>query len=95
MNNPITLGIIAAAVVIIGAAIVLLGLLWQMFSLWIRAKLTRANVSLWELIGMKFRRVDADTIVRSKITAIQAGIDDKEMTTRALEAHFWLAGMCL
>ncbi len=92
MNNPITLGIIAAAVVIIGAAIVLLGLLWQMFSLWIRAKLTRANVSLWELIGMKFRRVDADTIVRSKITAIQAGIDDKEMTTRALEAHYLARG---
>jgi uncharacterized protein YqfA (UPF0365 family) len=84
--------VLAIAVVLLGVAVILLGLFWQMFSLWIRAKLTRANISFFQLFAMKFRRVDADTIVRSKITAIQAGIDDPEMTTSALEAHYLARG---
>jgi uncharacterized protein YqfA (UPF0365 family) len=41
---------------------------------------------------MMFRRVDARTIVRSKIMAVAAGIDDPDLTTKALEAHYLSRG---
>ncbi|MHC4230708.1 MAG: flotillin-like protein FloA, partial [Planctomycetota bacterium] len=44
---------------------------------------------LSELIGMWLRKVDARTIVISKITAIQAGL---ELTTKDLESHFLAGG---
>ena len=54
--------------------------------------MTGANVRLRDLIGMMFRRVDARTIVRSKIMAVAAGIDDPDLTTKALEAHYLSRG---
>jgi uncharacterized protein YqfA (UPF0365 family) len=90
--NTIAIITIVAAIVILGTAIIVLALIWQLVKLWIRAKLTRANVTMLDLIGMKFRRIDADTLVRSKITATQAGLDDPEMTTKALEAHYMARG---
>src|SRR3954447_6036625 len=63
------------------------------FNLWIQAKTTRANVGLPELIGMTFRKVNPNIIVRSKIMAIQAGLTEKDgVTTRSLEAHYLAGG---
>ncbi len=59
------------------------------FRLWLQAKLSRADVTFFELIGMKLRRVDIKTIVLSKITAVQAGL---ELTTRDLESHYLAGG---
>ncbi len=84
--------LLAFGVFVLGLVIVFLGLIWQFFWLWIQARLTRANVTLWDLIGMRFRRVDAVQIVRAKITATQAGLNDPEMTTKALEAHYLARG---
>ena len=54
------------------------------FNLWIQAKMTLANVTIWELVGMSFRKVNPNIIVRSKIMAYQAGLSEKDgMTTRA------------
>ncbi|HEX3451472.1 MAG TPA: flotillin-like FloA family protein, partial [Isosphaeraceae bacterium] len=39
------------------------------FNLWIQAKMTLANVTIWELVGMSFRKVNPNIIVRSKIMA--------------------------
>ena len=53
------------------------------FNLWIQAKMTQANVSIWELVGMSFRKVNPNIIVRSKIMAYQAGLSEKDgVTTR-------------
>jgi len=62
------------------------------FNLWIQAKMTEANVGIFELVGMSFRKVNPNIIVRSKIMAFQAGLSEKDgVTTRSLEAHY-LAG---
>src|SRR5262249_16771775 len=59
------------------------------FNLWIQAKMTQANVSIWDLVGMTFRKVNPNIIVRSKIMAYQSGLSEKDgVTTRALEAHY-------
>ncbi|AQT69152.1 SigmaW regulon antibacterial [Anaerohalosphaera lusitana] len=59
------------------------------FKLWLQAKLSRADVRFSELIGMYLRKVEPRTIVLSKITAIQAGI---EISTRELESHYLAGG---
>ena len=74
-------------------AIILCIFLAKYFNLWIQAKMTLANVSIWELVGMSFRKVNPNIIVRSKIMAYQAGLSEKDgMTTRALEAHYLAGG---
>src|SRR5450631_2306364 len=63
------------------------------FNLWIQAKSTEANVSILELVGMTFRKVNPNIIVRSKIMAYQAGLSEKDgVTTRSLEAHYLAGG---
>ncbi len=78
---------------IIGVAVVLFFILFlgiilsSYFSLWIQSKLTGAEIGMFDLIGMTFRKVNARSIVRSKIMATRAGLIDPELTSRALEAH--------
>jgi len=74
------LGIIA----IIGAFIVL-----NFLGLWIQALTSRADVSLFSLVGMRFRKVPGRVIVESKIMGIKAGID---LSTEELEAHYMAGG---
>ncbi len=63
------------------------------FNLWVQAKMTQANVSIWDLVGMTFRKVNPNIIVRSKIMAYQSGLSEKDgVTTRALEAHYLAGG---
>ncbi len=57
--------------------------------LWLQAFFSRADVKLSELIGMWLRKVDARTIVISKITAVQAGLT---LTTQDLESHYLAGG---
>lgn len=64
----------------------------RFFGLWIQAITTGAGIGIFDLIGMKFRKVDASTIVRSKIMAVQAGLDNKEISCKALEAHYLAGG---
>jgi uncharacterized protein YqfA (UPF0365 family) len=58
-------------------------------SLWIQAWLSGAKVSLWELIGMTFRKVNARIIVSNRIRAMKAGL---ELTTSQLESHYLAGG---
>jgi uncharacterized protein YqfA (UPF0365 family) len=63
------------------------------FNLWIQAMTTNANVGILDLVGMTFRKVNPNIIVRSKIMAIQAGLTEKDgVTTQALEAHYLAGG---
>lgn len=62
------------------------------FRLWVQSALTGAGIRIWDLLGMTFRKVNATVITRSKIMAVQAGIDRSEITTKALEAHFMAGG---
>ena len=74
-------------------ALVLMVLFAKYFNLWIQSKTTGANVGLWDLVGMTFRKVNPNIIVRSKIMAIQAGLTEKDgISTRSLEAHYLAGG---
>ena len=45
----------------------------QIFRLWLQAFMSQANVPLFELIGMKLRRMDAKLVVDCRIMSVQAG----------------------
>lgn len=64
-------------------------LIASFFKLWLQAWLSRANIKFSELIGMALRKVNYRSIVLSKITAIQAGL---ELTTQDLESHYLAGG---
>ena len=85
MSKATTAGLIVLGIVVV----VVLLLLAQFFSLWLQAYMSRAGVSLGELIGMRLRKVDMRTIVLSKIRAIRAGID---VTTVEMENHYLSGG---
>jgi uncharacterized protein YqfA (UPF0365 family) len=59
------------------------------FRLWIQSYLTKANVSILEMIGMTLRKVNYPMIVQQKIALVQAGI---RVETRDLEAHYLARG---
>ncbi|MBC7350968.1 MAG: flotillin-like protein FloA [Thermogutta sp.] len=84
-------------------ALGVIGLLFLLFlvivvlmygALWFQAYMSSARVSIWSLIGMSFRQVNARLIVQAKIMAVQAGLTDERygITTRRLEAHYLAGG---
>lgn len=90
--TPWVVGGVVAGVIL---ALILGVILYNYLGLLIWAYMASANVSLWSLIGMSFRRVDKKTIVGGKIMAVQAGIGAEKqtgITTRRLEAHFLAGG---
>ncbi|MHC4499704.1 MAG: flotillin-like FloA family protein, partial [Planctomycetota bacterium] len=67
--------VLVPIVIIVGIpALIIILVLLKFFSLWLRAKLSRAVVTFLELIGMRLRRVNPSLIVDSKIMAVQAGL---------------------
>jgi uncharacterized protein YqfA (UPF0365 family) len=62
------------------------------FPLWIQSVTTGAGISIFDLVGMWFRKVNTNVIVRSKIMAVKAGLDDSIMTVKSLEAHYLAGG---
>ena len=80
-------------VLIGGTMAVMVGLVYG--NLWIQAFFSHANITLFSLVGMSFRKVNARVIVTAKIMARQSGIGTEEetgITTRRLEAHFLAGG---
>ncbi|MSR59897.1 MAG: UPF0365 family protein [Planctomycetaceae bacterium] len=60
------------------------------FNLWLQAYVTRSRVSILSLIAMSFRKVNARTIIESKIMGVQAGLP--AIATPSLEAHYLAGG---
>jgi len=83
------LGWIVAIVIIVLLIFVIL-IVAQFFGLWLQAFMSNAGVSLFDLIGMRLRKVDARIIVLSKIQAVKAGLLD--ITTNDLETHYLARG---
>ena len=79
-----------ALLIALVVVIVVFMVIAQFFTLWLQAFMARANVSFWSLIGMRLRKVDSRQIVQSKITAVQAGLE--ELTTEMLESHYLAGG---
>ncbi len=103
IGQPMTLGtpllavdtkvflIAGFAALIIG--LIFIGIMWRYARLWIQSVTTKARIGIFDLIRMTFRKVNPTVIVRSKIMAVQAGLDDDEdLSTKALEAHYLAGG---
>ena len=91
--SPIQLLIMAAIVIGLVLAIIGLVIFANFFRLWIQSVTTGAGIGIFDLVGMKFRKVNPAVIVRSKIMAVQAGIGDEHgVTSKGLEAHYLAGG---
>ncbi len=81
---------LAIAVVVGIVLLVILSVIAQFFRLWLQAYMSNAEVSMFDLIGMRLRRVDANTIVIAKIQLIKAAIHD--VSVNDLESHYLAGG---
>lgn len=85
-------GIIIAVIVVV-MMLVLFFVFMRFFRLWIQAKMTGASITLFDLVGMTFRKVNTTVITQTKIMAVQAGLDESTgITSKALEAHYLAGG---
>jgi len=92
-NNFVSTIWIVAALFIIFVGIVLFAIFARYFRLWMQSVTTRAGITIFDLIGMSFRKVNPAVIVRSKIMAVQAGLGEESgITSKALEAHYLARG---
>jgi len=92
MGFGIWIGIIAVAALF---AIVVAVIFFMYGGIWFRAYMSRANISIWSLVAMSLRRVNANVIVQAKIMAVQSGIGPERqtgVTTQRLEAHYLAGG---
>ncbi len=86
LANP---AVIAVAVIV---ALIVFGIVIFMFrflGLWILALVSGAPVSLPQLVGMQFRKVNPRVIVHSRIQAVKAGLN---ISTDQLEVHYLAGG---
>jgi uncharacterized protein YqfA (UPF0365 family) len=77
-----------SVLVIFGGLIV--SILSSCVSLWFRALVSSAHVSMLSIIGMRIRKVQPSLIVDSKINLTKAGLID--ITIHDLETHFLAGG---
>ncbi len=84
-KEALTIGIVIGGIF----SLLFLLLIFKYGWLYIQALASGANVALIQLIGMTFRRVNARTIVDSRIMAKKAGLD---YDTPQLEAHYLARG---
>jgi uncharacterized protein YqfA (UPF0365 family) len=87
--SPGTVTWVVIGAVLLLIAIMVVVIIFSFFQLWIQAYLTGAKVSFFDLIGMRFRKVDYPMIVRQKIALVQAGV---KVDNRELEAHYLARG---
>jgi uncharacterized protein YqfA (UPF0365 family) len=81
------------ALVVLGLGIIVVFfILFNFFGLWFQALMSKADVTLMGLLGMKFRKVPAKVIVEAKIMGIKAGLP---LSTEELEAHYMAGGHVL
>jgi uncharacterized protein YqfA (UPF0365 family) len=84
---------VGAIVIVLGMVVLLVVFVYG--PLWFQAYMSNARISIFSLIGMTLRQVNARVILRAKIMAMQAGVGtDPEtgITTRRLEAHYLAGG---
>jgi len=69
--------------------LVFLGLFGPLFGLWLQAIAAHAGVGMFELIGMRLRKVPPGVIVIARIQSVRAGLD---LATEQLESHLLAGG---
>lgn len=84
-NNLVLIALIIFGVVLL----VIFVFIASFFSVWLQAFMARANIGFFELVGMKFRKVDTRQVILARIHLVQAGIN---VPTEELEKHFLSGG---
>ena len=76
-QDPGTIAVIVFFFFAVFFIVVFLAIFARFARLWIQAKTTNAEIGMFDLVGMWFRKVNPTVIVRSKIMAVQAGLGDE------------------
>ena len=80
----------ASPILVVLAVFLILFILWAVpVRLWIEAVSAGVQVGMFDLIGMRLRKVTPHNVVRPLVTAVKAGLN---LTTRQLEAHYLAGG---
>ena len=87
-NNPMAW--VLGAILLLFVVLVLV--LLKFINLWVQAYMSGTKIGLFQLVGMSLRKVNPTVIVRSAISATQAGLP---LNTRDLEAHYLAGGRVL
>jgi len=88
--------VIVIGIIIVVSLIGAVTLFVNYFRPWIQSVSTGAGVTIWDLIGMTFRKVNPKLIVRCKIMAVQSGLGEETgITSKTLEAHYLAGGKVL
>jgi len=81
--GPILIGILLLILLVVAIILV------KYLNLWVQCYFANAKISLFQLIGMSLRKVNAAVVTRAKISAVQAKVD---VNTTDLEAHYLAGG---
>src|SRR2546430_5679439 len=93
IDQIFAIGAMVVAVVVLFMVLIVFAVFANYLRLWLQSFFSRAGITIWDLIGMTFRKVNKDVIVKSKIMAVQAGLDeDQDIPNKALEAHYNAGG---
>ncbi|MGH7178788.1 MAG: flotillin-like protein FloA [Tepidisphaeraceae bacterium] len=84
--NPWVIGIVIFVLIVL---LIFFGVIFQFLGLYVRAYVSGAKVSLFELIGMRLRKVNSTTIVNARIQAFRAGLS---ITQPEMESHMLAGG---
>lgn len=84
--GPVGITVLVVALIVL---LIIVSIFLQVGGLYIRAMVSGAHVRLSELIGMKLRKVNATTIVNSRIQAIRAGL---QISQAEMESHLLAGG---
>jgi uncharacterized protein YqfA (UPF0365 family) len=77
-------------VLVVIVLLLLMFVLWAVpVRLWIEAVSAGVSVGIFDLIGMRLRKVTPHNVVRPLITAVRAGLN---LSTRELETHYLAGG---
>ena len=90
--SPVNMIVIAVILIVLFGMFVMFAIFLSYFRWWIQSFFTGAKITFWDLVGMSFRKVKPSVIVPAKIMAVQARLQEPEMTTKALEAHYLAGG---
>ncbi len=80
---------LALMAVVFVVALVVIVIIWNFFSAWLRAQFSKAPVSFSVLIALRLRRVPVGMVVDSRITAVKAGI---QVEADDLSTHYLANG---
>jgi uncharacterized protein YqfA (UPF0365 family) len=86
--NSTNLMVLLALIGVLVFGLILL-VFFSFINLWLQAFLTGARVGFFDLVAMKFRKVDYSMLVRQKIALVQAGV---KVGNDELEAHYLARG---